>query len=128
MAGDVPPETIGPWPKGAYSLYQMSCRGCHGNSANVNVGTIPALNQAHRYLGVKGGRPYLIRAPGVANSPLTDRQTAAVLNWVLKHKTPVNNFIPFTTEEVAKHRQASNNALAERAKLNARMAALEDWQ
>lgn len=125
MAGEIPSEEVGPWSKGAYSLYQMSCRGCHGDNADVIAGTIPSLKQAHRYLSVKGGRAYLVRVPGVANSPLTDRQTAAVLNWMLKHKTPVASFVPFTTEEIAEHRQASDNALAERARLNARLAAID---
>jgi len=58
--------------------------------------------------------------PGVAQSPLSDADTAAVLNWMIKTLSdpPPERFDAFTAEEVARSRhQPLADVSAARAKL-----------
>jgi hypothetical protein len=56
---------------------------------------------------VSGGREYLIRVPGSAQSPLDDAELAALLNWLIERFGPPEvaaSFTPFTAEEVTRVR------------------------
>jgi hypothetical protein len=56
---------------------------------------------------VPGGREYLVRVPGSAQSPLTDSSLAEVLNWMIREFGPATvarDFVPFDAEEVARYR------------------------
>ena len=50
--------------------YMLYCMGCHGAHA------------LGRYMRTPGGRNYVLRVPGAANSVLSDAQLTAVLNWL----------------------------------------------
>ena len=56
-----------------------------------------------------GGREYLIRVPGTAQSELDDARTAALLNWLL-HEFSADeipaDFAGYAADEVARHRHA----------------------
>jgi hypothetical protein len=55
-------------------------------------------------IATQAGRDYLVRVPGVAQTPMTDEQVAEVLNWVLQNfnaETLPADFRPYTAEEVA---------------------------
>jgi hypothetical protein len=82
---------------------------------------------AGRFLRVPGGREYLARVPGVAQAPLDDAQTAAVLNWVLQRFSRAElpaDFTPYTADEVHRLRQTPlEDVEKERAKLLAALAA-----
>jgi len=36
------------------------------------------------FLKVEGGRDYLVQVPGASQSPLSDQETAELLNWMLR--------------------------------------------
>jgi len=106
-------------PRVNYTLY---CQGCHLADGAGTPGKVPALkNEVGRFLGVDGGREYLVRVPGTSQSPLTDAETAAVLNWILFNFSPDQlpaDYVPFSGEEVARYRrQPLTNAAAVRAGL-----------
>ena len=90
--------------------YMLHCRGCHLADGSGAPGRVPDFrNQVGRYLQVAGGREYLIRVPGSAQSPLDDEALAAVLNWIVEAFGPpevAGHFEPFDAEEVARHRSA----------------------
>jgi hypothetical protein len=55
-------------------LYMLQCRGCHRPDGAGTPGVVPPLaGFVGRFLGVPGGREFLVRVPGSAQSPLTDR-------------------------------------------------------
>jgi hypothetical protein len=59
------------------------------------------------FAGTPEGRKYLVQVPGVAQSPLSDAETAAVLNWMLRkfaEPKQVAGLKAFTEEEVARYR------------------------
>jgi mono/diheme cytochrome c family protein len=88
--------------------YLLQCQGCHRADGGDTPGSVPPLRDfVGRFLAVSGGREYLIRVPGSAQSPLDDAELAAVLNWVIEQFGPAEvaaSFTPFTTEEVARVR------------------------
>lgn len=94
---------------GAELDYAVTCQGCH-LADGTGTDTVPRLaGSVARFLRVPGGREYLGRVPGVAQAPLDDAATAAVLNWMLnrfdKDGLPPN-FVPYSAEEVGTLRRA----------------------
>jgi mono/diheme cytochrome c family protein len=88
----------------AAEIYTLNCWGCHLPHAEGIPGSVPALSHSMAYfLYIPEGRAYLVQVPGVANSPLNDRQIADVLNWLLftfnKRELP-NGFKPYTEAEI----------------------------
>jgi mono/diheme cytochrome c family protein len=86
----------------------LHCMGCHGTEAQGVPGKVPPLaNVLSRFMRTAEGRDYVLRVPGAANSALSDRQLAAVLNWLavkFDASTAPTNLAPFTTEEVSRLR------------------------
>ena len=85
--------------------YTLHCQGCHLVDGSGTEGKVPALkNEVGRFLGVKGGREYLIQVPGTSQSPMSDAEIAEVLNWILENfstdELPAD-FVPYTTQEVS---------------------------
>jgi len=92
----------------AAQLYTMNCWGCHSPHAEGIPGSVPRLAHSMGYfLYLPEGRTYLVRVPGVANSPLNDQQIADVLNWMLetfsKNELP-KDFAPYTVDDIRTHR------------------------
>jgi mono/diheme cytochrome c family protein len=89
--------------------YMLQCQGCHLADGSGLPGSVPALRgSVGRFLAVPGGRAYLIRVPGSSQSPLSDAQLAAVLNWIVRRFGPADaaaRLEPFSAEEVARHRR-----------------------
>ena len=55
-----------------------------------------------------GGREYLIRVPGSAQSPLSNAELADVLNWMIRKFGPAevsSRFSEFTSQEIALNRK-----------------------
>jgi len=102
--------------------YILHCQGCHLVDGAGTAQKVPALkNEVGRFLHVPGGREFLIQVPGTAQSPLTDAEVAAVLNWILENfssgQLPAD-FVPYTTTEISRYRQPPlANVSAVRAKL-----------
>ena len=88
--------------------YMLQCRGCHGPDGAGATGAAPSFRgQLAKFLWVAGGREYLIRVPGTAQSELDDARTAALLNWLLREFSPDEipaDFAPYGPEEVARQR------------------------
>jgi hypothetical protein len=89
--------------------YMLQCQGCHlADGAGTPGGVPPLKDFVGRFLEVPGGRAFLIRVPGSAQSPLDDARLAAVLNWMVRRFGPPRvaaDFRPFTADEVARHRR-----------------------
>ena len=89
--------------------YMLHCRGCHGPDGAGAPGAAPSFRgHMAKFLWVPGGREYLMRVPGTAQSELSDARTAALLNWIL-HEFSANElpaeFVPYSEEEVTRHRR-----------------------
>jgi mono/diheme cytochrome c family protein len=101
--------------------YQLQCMGCHTADGAGQPGRVPSVRDSLGRLALTPeGRSYLIRVPGVAQSPLSDADTAAVLNWMIKtlSDSPPERFDAITAEEVARWRhQPLADVTAARARL-----------
>jgi hypothetical protein len=80
----------GPPPRyDAASNYAIHCMGCHRADGRGSPPEVPSLAADLEWmLRSRAGREYVIRVPGVSGSPLTDRETTAVLNWILETIVP----------------------------------------
>jgi cytochrome c551/c552 len=89
--------------------YKMECQGCHAIDGRGQNDVIPALNNhMAKFLTVPGGREFLVQVPGAAQAPLSDAETADVLNYMLARFGPVaitQKYPPYTTAEVARLRK-----------------------
>jgi len=89
--------------------YMLHCRGCHGPDGSGAPGAAPSFrSQLAKFLWVPGGREYLIRVPGTAQSELSDARTAALLNWMVRAFSAAEvpaDFVPFSEVEVARQRR-----------------------
>ena len=92
----------------AHGLYMLHCSGCHGRDG---VGS--AAGRVPPFSGVVGpfarepqGRRYLVLVPGVANSGLSDDDTARVLNYVVEAWGEGAPHAAYTTAEVNAIRKA----------------------
>ena len=89
--------------------YMLTCRGCHGPDGRGIADGAPSFRDSvGKFLWVPGGREYLVRVPGTAQSELSDARTAALLNWILREFSPNElpaSFAPYTADEVARLRR-----------------------
>jgi len=89
--------------------YMLHCRGCHGPDGSGAPGAAPSFRgQVAKFLWVPGGREYLIRVPGTAQSELSDARTAALLNWIVHEFSAEEipaDFIPYAEGEITRHRR-----------------------
>ena len=88
--------------------YILHCRGCHGPEGDGAVGAVPSFRgQVGKFLRVPGGREYLVRVPGTAQSELDDARIARLLNWMVREFSPEQvpaDFQPYSEEEVRRIR------------------------
>jgi mono/diheme cytochrome c family protein len=92
----------------AWQNWTLNCQGCHRPDGSGTEGTAPSLaGTVARFLSVPGGREYLGRVPGVATSPLSNRDLAEVVNWMLwrfdREHLPAK-FQPYTADEMGRMR------------------------
>ncbi len=89
--------------------YMLHCRGCHGPDGAGAPGAAPSFRgQVAKFLWVPGGREYLIRVPGTAQSELSDARTAMLLNWILHEFSAdqlPHDFVPYSEAEISRHRR-----------------------
>ena len=105
------------------AAYQLHCMGCHGAGGAGDATRVPALKQAMlRFAASAEGRNYLMRVPGVATSPLSDVELAALLNWMLRDFAAPGALRPadFSVAEVS---QARRHPLADVASARLRVMA-----
>jgi len=85
--------------------FMLHCSGCHGQdgSGSPSSGVPSMRGTLGHFLKVKDGREFLIQVPGTSQSPLSNRDTAELANWMLKTFSPLEvpaNTVPYTTAEV----------------------------
>jgi hypothetical protein len=66
--------------------FVLHCAGCHAmDGSGNNAAGVPNLRGSIGYfMRVDGGREYLAQVPGSSQSPLSDKETADLLNWMVK--------------------------------------------
>jgi hypothetical protein len=106
--------------------YAVHCQGCHLVDGTATPDRVPGLlGSVGHFTQVPGGREFLVRVPGAAQSPLGDSALAALLNWILLHFDPAGlapGFAPYSAEEVGRLRRAPLTDVAgERRRLVAAM-------
>lgn len=88
--------------------YLLHCGGCHLTDASGAPPSVPSLvNTLGRIVASPEGRDYIVRVPGASQTPLSDAQLAAVMNWVLltfNKETLPADFAPLSAREVGKSR------------------------
>ena len=84
--------------------YMLNCQGCHLPAGEGVQGAVPRMKgYVGNFLRVPGGREFLVRVPGSANSAIDDAQLAELLNWMLVTMSPGELPEPwqrFSAEEV----------------------------
>jgi mono/diheme cytochrome c family protein len=80
--------------------YVLHCSACHQQDGQGVPGVVPPLTGLAPFLATKEGRAYLVRVPGVAQSPLDDARLAALLNWVMSAMSGVAPDPAFSAAEV----------------------------
>ena len=89
--------------------YILNCQGCHLPDGSGSKGNVPKMNDFVGYfLHVPGGREFLVQVPGAASAPISDRELADVMNWMLlnfsRNELP-DPFEPYSAEEIGKLRE-----------------------
>lgn len=97
--------------------YQLQCAGCHlGDGSGSRANDVPRMKDfVGNFLKVEGGREFLVRVPGMAQSALNDEQLAVLINWLMRKEgiagaSLPEQYQPYTGEEVAavRHRSVLN--------------------
>lgn len=107
--------------------YLHHCSGCHlADGAGAPAKGIPSMRGLlGQFLKVPGGREFIVQVPGVMNSPLSDRDIANLMNWLLPTLAPETAMAgtsPYTVGEIARLRLSRPaDVLAVRAALLHRM-------
>lgn len=91
-------------PARAKQHYQLQCMGCHGEDGAGLEGQVPSLRGTlSRISSGVLGRDYVLRVPGVTQSPLSSAELAEVLNWAINEFSEAEaakETQPFTAAEV----------------------------
>lgn len=88
--------------------YMTNCQGCHLPGGEGMYGKVPPMRgHLANFLTVPGGREFLIRVPGVANSTLNDSDLTALMNWLVPAMGPdvPGGFVPYTSDEINRLRR-----------------------
>ena len=84
--------------------YQLRCMGCHLSDGSGQSGRVPSIRRSLvLFSQSREGRDYVIRVPGVAQSPLSSADTAALLNWMARNLSdvaPPAGFTEYSEAEV----------------------------
>jgi hypothetical protein len=84
--------------------YELQCMGCHLADGSGESGRVPSVRGTLvPFSMISAGREFVLRVPGVAQSPLTDAEVAAVLNWMARNLSdapPPAGFRDYSAGEV----------------------------
>ncbi|HWX37452.1 MAG TPA: hypothetical protein VNZ53_59815 [Steroidobacteraceae bacterium] len=84
--------------------YQLRCMGCHLADGSGQPGRVPSIRRSLVLFSTfPEGRAYVVRVPGVAQSPLSDEDTAALLNWMAGSLSDIKvprGFVDYSAAEV----------------------------
>lgn len=69
----------------ALTDYRLDCMGCHLADGSGAPGRVPDMRGTLAVLvSTEAGRQYLVQIPGSAQAPLSDRELARLLNWMVQ--------------------------------------------
>lgn len=88
--------------------YMLHCMGCHTPDGSGEPGRVPSVKATLvPFALLPEGRRYIVQVPGAARSPLSDRDLAAVLNWMMHNLAAQGRRTPalFTAAEVGRYRR-----------------------
>jgi hypothetical protein len=84
--------------------YELRCMGCHLADGSGESGRVPSIRRTLVLFSLSSqGRDYVVRVPGVAQSPLSDADTAELLNWMARNLSDVKlppGFADYSAAEV----------------------------
>jgi hypothetical protein len=108
--------------------YMLSCMGCHIENGAGAPGKVPSFrNTIVAFAQLAAGRRYLVQVPGTSQSPLSNREVAELLNWMMRNlstRPMPPGLADFTEAEVASYRaQRLTDVAGSRANLLAAIAA-----
>jgi hypothetical protein len=90
--------------------FQLHCMGCHLSDGSGQPGRVPSIRRSLVLFSASAeGRNYVVRVPGVAQSPLSDADTAALLNWMARNLSdikPPAGFADYSEIEIRRLRHA----------------------
>ena len=88
--------------------YQLRCMGCHLADGSGQPGRVPSIRRSLVLFSASPeGRDYVVRVPGVAQSPLSDEDTAALLNWMARNLSDLEvppSFVDYSEAEIRRLR------------------------
>ena len=88
--------------------FQLNCMGCHLADGSGEPGRVPSIRRSLvLFSATPQGREFVIRVPGVAQSPLSDEDTAALLNWLARNLSDLalpSGFADYSAAEVQRSR------------------------
>jgi hypothetical protein len=88
--------------------YQLRCMGCHLADGSGQPGRVPSIRRSLVLFSASAeGRDYVVRVPGVAQSPLSDEDTAALLNWMARNLSDLQTppgYVDYSEAEIRRLR------------------------
>lgn len=88
--------------------FQLNCMGCHLPDGSGTPGRVPSIRRSLvLFSATPRGRSYVVRVPGVAQSSLSDADTAALLNWMARNLSDLElpaGFVDYSEAEVRAQR------------------------
>jgi hypothetical protein len=101
--------------------------GCHLADGSGQPGRVPSIRRSLVLFSTSPeGRDYVIRVPGVAQSPLSDADTAALLNWMAGNLSDLKLPPGFTEYSAAEVHALRHHPLAQVKAMRARLIAAAD--
>jgi hypothetical protein len=102
--------------------YQINCMGCHLGDGSGQMGRVPSIRRSLvLFSATREGRDYIVRVPGVAQSPLSDEDTAALLNWMARNLSDLKLPRGFADYSEAEVRSLRHHPLARVSDVRARL-------
>jgi hypothetical protein len=102
--------------------YQLHCMGCHLADGSGQPGRVPSMRRSLLLLsGMPAGREFVIRVPGVAQSPLSSEETAALLNWMVRNLSDLQVPAGFADYSAAEVRSLRDRPLVRVSALRSRL-------
>lgn len=86
--------------------YLLHCSGCHIEDGSGDPPEVPDLRKnLDKLLKSATGRGYMLRVPGVTDTPITPQEMADLMNWLITEFYPeLEDFRLISAEEVIRGR------------------------
>jgi hypothetical protein len=102
--------------------FQLHCMGCHLADGSGQSGRVPSIRRSLVLFSRSSeGREYVIRVPGVAQSPLSDEDIAALLTWMARNLSDLKLPADFTDYSPAEIHRSRNRPFAKLKAVRARL-------